>query len=370
MKKINILLLALVSLMLFSCEDDDKLTINSEITPPVLNALTPENFDISTMSNIYDKIAYWTWTAPDYGFDASVEYTVQADVSATFENAFTVGSVKARSIAITGEMLNKAGMAFAEESEPLTLYVRLKAAIAADENQAYAPETYSNIQIITFTPSITQKLQKAAIYIMGSLVNGVPEWNDSLGNGLQVFFSDNSLMDEKVYSYTGTFNGGSIFKIRAQAASWDGAYTYSSAGVLIGENKGSDIPGPSTAGIYTLTVDLTDLTYKFTPYTGETTTYNTIGIVGDATAGGWDNDTQMEEVTPHVWVLAEADLTVGELKFRAEKGWDINWGGTDTPFGIGPKGGDNIAIEKSGKYFIAFNDLTGQYIVYPKDIMP
>ncbi len=371
MKKFNILLITLAALISFSsCEEDHDLKMNTEIIPPVLGALTPENFVITENMNIYDKIAYWHWEAPGYGFAASVKYTVECDTLASFPMPYTIGTSETTSIDVTGEMLNKAGIAFAEESAPITLFVRLKAAITVkDEAVPVAPIVYSNTQRITFTPLITEKPQKASIYIMGSLVNGVPEWNDGLGNGLQVFFSDNSSMDEKIYSYTATFNGSSIFKIRAQAGSWDGAYTYSSPGVLVGENSGSDIPGPSSTGIYTLTVDLTALTYKFTPYTGETKSYGTIGVVGDA-IGSWDNDTKMTQVTPHVWVISEVELSAGKVKFRAEGNWDVNWGGSEIPFGTGKQGGDDIQIEKAGKYYLAFNDLTGQYIIYKKDIMP
>lgn len=164
MKKINILLLSLISLILFSCENDDKLTIASDIKSPVLETLTPENLVISESMNLYDKIANWHWTSADYGFSASIEYTIQADTSATFTNPFNIGSVKATSITITGEALNKAGLNFTSKAEPITLFVRLKAGIAADENAAYAPEVYSNIQRITFTP---YPLYPSNLYMIG-----------------------------------------------------------------------------------------------------------------------------------------------------------------------------------------------------------
>jgi len=375
MKKLNILLITLAALMSFSsCEEDPDLKIAAEIVPPVLESLTPENFVITEGMNLYDKIANWHWKAPEYGFPASVKYTVEGDISAEFAMPFSIGTVKATSIAITGEMLNKAGMAFAEESVPVTLFVRLKAVVDSDEFGAYAPETYSNIQRITFTPYIAEKPLKAPYYIIGNLVQGVPEWTGDashIGNGLQVFFSDDSNMDNKKYTYTGNFNSGGNFKIQVAAGKWDGAYTFQSAGKLVGENSGGDIPGPSTAGLYTLTIDLIDLTYNFTPYTGETTTYSRIGIIGDATANGWDSDMEMTQITPHIWVMT-TDLNAGELKFRANNAWDMSWGGSDIPFGVGNSapGGSNFSIEKAGTYFLAINDLTGHYIIMRKDLMP
>ncbi len=96
------------------------------------------------------------------------------------------------------------------------------------------------------------------------------------------------------------------------------------------------------AGYYKVEVDLGALTYKLTPIT-------TIGIVGTAQAGGWDADTDMTYNKETGAWEATVELTAGEMKFRANDGWDINWGGTENNL---TQGGDNIKVATAGKYFI------------------
>jgi hypothetical protein len=59
------------------------------------------------------------------------------------------------------------------------------------------------------------------------------------------------------------------------------------------------------------------------------------------------------------------ELPEGEVKFRANGGWDVNWGGQSFPYGQGVSGGDNIVVTE-GTYFIKFNSITGHYVFYKK----
>lgn len=87
----------------------------------------------------------------------------------------------------------------------------------------------------------------------------------------------------------------------------------------------------------------------------------TVGIIGTATPGGWDSDTDMVQHpdSAHLWSLS-MDLVTGEAKFRANDAWDINWGDTDFPIGTGTQNGPNIPII-GGHYDITFNSNTGEY---------
>ncbi len=87
----------------------------------------------------------------------------------------------------------------------------------------------------------------------------------------------------------------------------------------------------------------------------------TVGIIGTATPGGWDSDTDMTQDpdSMHLWSLIIV-LTDGEAKFRANDAWDINWGDTDFPIGVGTQNGPNIPVV-GDTYRITFNSNTGAY---------
>jgi hypothetical protein len=137
----------------------------------------------------------------------------------------------------------------------------------------------------------------------------------------------------------------------AWALSWGDTLFPSGIGILNGPNI------PVTAGQYLVTFNTETLEYNFLPVV----IYSTIGIIGDATPGGWDNDTDMTQdpSDPSIWKL-RVILTDGEAKFRAENDWAVNWGAGDFPAGVGLFDGANIPIP-AGEYKITFNSITGAY---------
>ena len=104
------------------------------------------------------------------------------------------------------------------------------------------------------------------------------------------------------------------------------------------------------AGYYKVDVDLSAKTYTLIPIT-------TIGIIGSASPNGWDSDVDMTYVpynkdTKEVngyWEVKNITLSAGEIKFRANDGWDISWGGELD--NLTTKNGGNITVE-AGTYDI------------------
>jgi hypothetical protein len=98
------------------------------------------------------------------------------------------------------------------------------------------------------------------------------------------------------------------------------------------------------------------------------TTYvanNSIGLVGDATAGGWNTDTDMYRPDPvnkpANWTVT-LYLTGGKAaKFRADDAWATNWGGSTFPTGASTQNGPNIPVANSGYYQVDFNAGSGAY---------
>ncbi|WP_346862466.1 RagB/SusD family nutrient uptake outer membrane protein [uncultured Draconibacterium sp.] len=96
-------------------------------------------------------------------------------------------------------------------------------------------------------------------------------------------------------------------------------------------------------GYYKLNVNTADLTYSIAK--------TDWGIIGSATANGWDSDQNMEfDAETKTWI-AELDLSAGEIKFRANDDWAINYG-DDGADGVLGAGAANIAIAEAGSYKI------------------
>lgn len=94
-------------------------------------------------------------------------------------------------------------------------------------------------------------------------------------------------------------------------------------------------------------------------YTFTFVRFPSIGIIGSATPGGWDVDTDLEDNGDGTFSIT-LELVDGEAKFRANDAWDTNWGGTDFPMGIGTLEGPNILVV-AGTYNITFTPETGEY---------
>ena len=140
--------------------------------------------------------------------------------------------------------------------------------------------------------------------------------------------------------YVGFMYLNGEFKFRSHEDSWDAPDwgAGSSEGSLA--EQGSNLS--AEAGYYQVNADLAAMTYSLTQIT-------TIGIIGPAQGGGWDTDTDMEYNEETGAWEATIDLNADEMKFRANDGWDINWGGTEEAL---TQGGPNIKIAEAGTYFI------------------
>ncbi len=121
----------------------------------------------------------------------------------------------------------------------------------------------------------------------------------------------------------------------------------------IGVQDGPDIP--VYAGDYLITLNTNTGAYYFD-------VDSDMGIIGDATPGGWDSDSELykDQTDPNKF-FTKLDLVVGGAKFRKDKDWVTNWGSADFPSGTGTQDGDNIAVSKAGTYFITIDTSTGEY---------
>lgn len=86
------------------------------------------------------------------------------------------------------------------------------------------------------------------------------------------------------------------------------------------------------------------------------------GLIGDATSGGWNDDTLMEyDDNTRLWTVITS-LSANEFKFRANKDWTINYGGDDITSNGLILSGSNIKVPTESPYIVTM-DLThaGKY---------
>ena len=144
-------------------------------------------------------------------------------------------------------------------------------------------------------------------------------------------------------NYSGFVSLDGEFKFTSKPA-WDGTNygAGSTAGTLSTDGGAGNLSAET--GFYLLNANTASLTWSATKI-------ETFGLIGSATAGGWDNSTAMTFDAKTVKYTLTTTLTDGEFKFRANNAWDINLGGNIEQLSFG---GDNIAIS-AGTYRITLS---------------
>ena len=185
--------------------------------------------------------------------------------------------------------------------------------------------------------------------------------------------------DDNTYTYTSVFGNGGYagYKIwnESDYGNWDLCYgtavnnDNNPSGTLVNTGAGSIcLPTNSNEDVYTINIDLKNMTYSHEAYTGDVTRYDAVGIIGGLTS--WGSDIDMTEVSVHNWCVKGVVITEAtEVKFRANHDWPVNWGGQEagidlsaSTYGVGKSGGDNFTIP-AGTYDFYLNSLTGRYAV-------
>lgn len=128
-------------------------------------------------------------------------------------------------------------------------------------------------------------------------------------------------------------------------ANHDWGYNYGSSSKDANLNAGGDNIPVAVESDYAITLDLSHPN-------AYTYAANRWGIIGDATPGGWSDDTNMTWDTAKKVFTVTLDLTAKSFKFRANEGWDVNYGGDLNALSAG---GANIAVPSDGNYTVTFD---------------
>ena len=327
----KIVFAAIVGFLLISCEKDEDRAVLGNPSPSALTA-SATTFVLLKDDAAKDAVKF-SWQAPSFGNNIVINNVLQFAVKGTNfakpkEVILGAGttSVSFKVQDFNGILLG-AGAPIGSQSQ---VEVRLK---STTESSAVAP-VYSSAIPLTVTPYALISY----VYAPGAYQG----WNPATATAL-VSENSNGI-------YTGYINfptDGLEFKITPNR-SWDGAYGSDNGSTL--STSAGNIKAPGV-GSYKLVVDLNKSIIAMTPFR--------FGIVGSATPNGWATpDTKMTlNSTTGIWEATLA-LTAGEMKFRANDAWDINYGGSG---GNAVAGGDNIQISAAGIYNVTLDTNNMKY---------
>lgn len=365
MKKVikTIGILSIGAMFLASCDrTDDLVTINT-VTNPTLVDINSTSY-VVTEDNLSKVIELGVKKAV-YGVSSEVRTELEIALAGTnFEKVAVVGAYTLDdTLKVTYKQLNDALLVLGVKPGVATnIEVRVKSYLYSNTVTSGGVPTYSDVQTITATAySQGPNYQYQDWFLIGSAT--AADWSNDKNNiNLLPLLKD--VNNPNKYTFTGYFKQGE-FKLVKTKGDWGVNYGGRGGSLVSG---GDNIAIPAD-GYYTLSFDLEALTYTVTSVATPVNTYNTVGIIGSATANGWDASTPMVQSTfdPNLWILSGIRLSAGELKFRADNDWAVNWGGTAEFFGKATQDGGNIKVEAAYTYTIYFNSATGEYSILPTE---
>jgi hypothetical protein len=324
---VNVLIAILLAASLLACENEEIKAILNE------SAKSDLSFSAASLTLLKEKAdenaVTLSWTKPDYGYSAAVQYKVWVDkANNDFKSAqsFTTGTNN--SLTWTHKQLN-------------TLL----------QSMGFKPNETASLDVVVetiFSEALTKRTdtQKltAVLYLdkldLSSTWGLVGSATPNGWEGPDVPFYKTSTAG--VFVCYAKLADGDI-KIRENNA-WDLNYGDNGANGSL-EVNGANIV--VKAGSYKITFDAVKLTVKVENFSW--------GLVGSATPNGWngpDIDFFYDPATDQFRALAT--LGDGDLKIRKNNDWSINYGdnGADGTLELN---GANIKVAK-GVYLITFNE--------------
>ena len=323
--------------LLSACQEPEMVQMVSpeDVVAPVLHELdgpiviTPDNKD--------DSVAVISWEPADFGVTTQVDYVLElskADGSA--KKTLAAGVTKTEA---TVAYLDLNGIVYAdfelEAGIPHDLLLTVGASVGVTETYWSEPMT------ITVTATAAAKVYPK-LFVVGSY-NG---WSHDANQYIFDFEgSDNSY--EGMVDF-GEDHAANEFKITGGAwgkdeHSMNGAHDAETKTISLVVGGGDNIYVYQAKRYYHLTFTRTpDLTADFS--------FDQIGVIGDFNGWGADVVMQFNPATQKFYADVEFPAD-GGFKFRADAGWDVNWGSTGS--GV-LDSGDNIPV-KAGNYRVYLN---------------
>ncbi|CAN5277835.1 hypothetical protein BH23BAC3_BH23BAC3_31730 [soil metagenome] len=336
MKKLLLSTLAIGLLIFTACEDSVGPTVQTDGDVPVVTSHSGGESYVLTEDQADEELFTLSWDAPNFGFPAAITYYIEMDVAGTdFEEPVRLVETNQTSVSLTVTQVNSqlisAGIPAGIEAE---IPMRIRAHI----NDS-VPDRISETFVLGLTP-YDVSIEFDEIYVPGGYQAASGYTNDWSPADAPPLTSEGN---DQYEGYVYFANDGSEFKFTDER-SWDLNWGDDGADGTLQQN-GENID-MENAGYYKINVNLNNLTYEYLR--------TEWGLIGDATAGGWDADQDMEyDPEDKVWRIT-SDLTAGEMKFRANDDWELDYG-DNMGDGTLEEGGDNIPVDEAGNYTVELN---------------
>lgn len=380
MKNTGIYLFVLAAILLLGCEKDETKLVFSGGTAPDLSASATDIQMSPADSN--NTVLTLNWTDPNYTVDGSktthnVNYTVSFDLASNdFAAPEQIRVTNALSLPFTGKALNSlmSDLGLEDTTQNYAVAVRVTSALYLGSTALN-----SDVQNLTIKPYSTKPTAKYPVpdnlYLVGDATAG--GWDNPVPVPSQQF----TKLDE--FTFGGIFNltGGNKYLFLPVNGDWGHKYASPNAsapGASEGgdfiPDDGQDIPAPANSGLYKIVVDFVKGKYTVTEVTSTPDIPpSELFIVGDATAGGWDNPVpvpsqQFTQVSNSGFEIT-VDLANGKYLFLPVNGsWDHKYAIADQGAPGASEGGtlvvdsgqDIPAPEEAGTYkiFVEFVNKT------------
>ena len=324
------LILLAITAILGSCEDDEMVVINE-------NASTTLSVDITNTvleeANEGQEAMKLTWTEPDFGYNAAVQYNVLFDLAS--------GDFSAPQSVAVGQSLEKVFLT--EDLNKILLNLGVEPGVSTGVKVKVDAILSKQYKITSATSDFNATAYSGVLDLTtpwGVVGSATPNGWD----GPDIPFYKTS--ESGVYAAYATLTDGE-WKIRKDN-DWAVNYGDNGADGTL-EQDGANIV--ANAGTYRILFDENALTYTIENYSW--------GLVGSATPNGWDGpdiSLTFDPCSDTWWAIA--DLTDGEWKIRQNNDWGLNYG-DDGADGSLEQNGANIAAT-AGKYLVIvdFNNLS------------
>ncbi len=267
----NLIVILVASLGLLSCEDEfDNAVVKTDVSPNTLAAPATGDY-VFTFENREEVFNEFSWNEPDFGFDASITYTLQMDsIEGDFDSPVNLLSTQDLSVSPTIQLVNNALLGLGYEPDVARdAQFRIMSSI----NNNLSP-TYSNVVTATITPYLATF---PPIYIIGDAQG----WD--LGAALEM-----TSIGPGQYEAIGLFQQGGKFRMFA-TPSWDAeqwGWSFFEGGTIPSElvdgaDNDSNFLFEAADGVYKITINLNTKTISL-----EEGELPTLFVIGDGQA--WD----------------------------------------------------------------------------------